>query len=88
MPRSDPLWKQAFDRLDRTLGERINEVARSEETATVVALVRRGQREFQRRAEQASRRSLHLFNLPAGSDVNRLLTQIAHLEREVRDLRK
>jgi phage host-nuclease inhibitor protein Gam len=31
---------------------------------------------------------LHLLNLPAGSDVNRLLVQIAALEREVRELRK
>ena len=39
-------------------------------------------------SEQASRRVLHSLNLPAGSDVNRLLGQIALLEREVRDLRK
>jgi hypothetical protein len=31
---------------------------------------------------------LHALNLPAGSDINRLLTQIAYVEREVRDLRK
>jgi hypothetical protein len=28
------------------------------------------------------------MNMPAGSDVNRLLTHIARLEREVRELRK
>ncbi|MET8430432.1 hypothetical protein [Nocardia sp. NPDC004860] len=36
--------------------------------------------------ERASRRLLHAFNLPAGSDINRVLTQIASLERSVRKL--
>ena len=41
-----------------------------------------------RTTEAPSRRLLHLFNLPAGSDTNRMLVQIASLEREVRELRK
>ena len=41
-----------------------------------------------RTTEAPSRRLLHLFNLPAGSDINRMLVQIASLERELRELRK
>ncbi len=88
MAGSDPRWKQTFDRLDRALGPRVNEIMRSDEVASLMALAQRGRRELEQRSEQASRRALHWFNLPAGSDVNRLLTEIAHLEREVRDLRK
>ena len=87
MASSSPLWKKVFDALDERLSPAINEMAQSEDAATLVALGRRGRSEFDRRMEQASRRTLHLLNLPAGSDVNRLLEHIARLEREVRDLR-
>ncbi len=86
--RSQPTWKQVFDSVEKVIGPRINGVVRSEEFATLVALNKRGQVELTRRLEQLSRRTLHVLNLPAGSDVNRLLTHIASLEREVRDLRK
>lgn len=86
--RSLPSWKQVFDSVERRVGPRINELARSEEVAALAALNKRSQTELSRRLEQVSRRALHVMNLPAGSDMNRLLTHIAHLEREVRDLRK
>ena len=81
-------WKRLFDTADRTVGSRVNDFARSEDFATMAALGRRAQTKLGQFAERASRRVLHSFNLPAGSDVNRLLGQIALLEREVRDLRK
>ena len=84
---TSPLWKQLFDAVDERLSPAINEMARSDDAAALAALGRRGRSEFDRRMEQASRRTLHLLNLPAGSDVNRLLEHIARLEREVRDLR-
>lgn len=87
MASSSPLWKQLFDAVDERLSPTINELARSEDAATLAALSRRGRSEIDRRMEQASRRALHLFNLPAGSDVNRLLEHIGRLEGEVRDLR-
>jgi hypothetical protein len=81
-------WKRLFDGLDRTVGSRVNDFARSEDFATMAALGRRAQTKIGQLSEQASRRVLHSLNLPAGSDVNRLLGQIALLEREIRDLRK
>jgi hypothetical protein len=87
MASSSPLWKQLFDALDERVSPTINDLARSEDAAALAALGRRGRSELDRRMEQTSRRALHLLNLPAGSDVNRLLEHIARLEREVRDLR-
>jgi hypothetical protein len=81
-------WKRLFDSVDRTVGSRLNSLAQSEDVATLAALGHRAQTKVGQLSEQASRRVLHAFNLPAGSDVNRLLRQIALLEREVRDLRK
>ncbi len=80
-------WKRVFDLVDARVSPVINELARSQDVAVLLALGVRAQREFERRAEQVSRRALHLLNLPAGSDVNRLLDHIARLEREVSDLR-
>lgn len=87
MATSSPLWKQVFDAVDQRLSPAIDELAQSDEAATLIALGRRSRSEVDRRMEQFSRRMLHLANLPAGSDVNRLLDHIASLEREVRELR-
>jgi hypothetical protein len=81
-------WKRLFDSVDRTVGSRLNTLAQSEDVATLAALGHRAQSKLGQLSEQASRRVLHSLNLPAGSDMNRLLRQIALLEREVRDLRK
>ena len=83
-----PPWKKLFDQLDSTIGSRVNDFVRGEDFATLVALAQRGQRELAARGERVTRRVLHSLNLPAGSDVNRLLAQIGNLEREVRELRK
>lgn len=88
MAPTTPLWKQAFDAVDRRVGPSLNEAAQSDQMATAAALAVRSRREMQQRVEQVSRRVLHAFNLPAGSDINRLLDHIAQLEREVRDLRE
>jgi hypothetical protein len=82
-----PTWKQVFDAAERTIGSRVNEFARSENFAILMGLVARARREMETRSERASRQLLHLANLPAGSDVNRLMGQIGKLEREVRELR-
>jgi hypothetical protein len=82
-----PTWKQVFDVAERTIGTRINEFAKSENAAILMGLATRASREMSTRTERLSRQVLHLANLPAGSDVNRLLTQIGKLEREVRELR-
>jgi hypothetical protein len=83
-----PVWKKLFDAADRTLGARVNEFARSENFAILAGLATRSRNELMSRFERSSRQWLHLMNLPAGSDVNRLMAQIGLLEREVRELRK
>jgi polyhydroxyalkanoate synthesis regulator phasin len=82
-----PRWKRLFDTLDRTVGTRVNELAQSEEVAALTVLGHRSRTGLAHFTEHTSRRVLHALNLPAGSDVNRLLSHIASLEREVRDLR-
>ena len=82
-----PVWKQLFDAVDRRFGSTVNELAQRDEVVALAALGLRSRTEIERAMERISRRALHFLNLPAGSDVNRLLQQIARVEREVRDLR-
>jgi hypothetical protein len=88
MAQAQPLWRQAFDRFERVAGKRVEELVDSDGFAVAAGIALRVQRDISDRSERASRRLLHVLNLPAGSDVKRLLCHIASLEREVRDLRK
>ncbi|GAB90714.1 hypothetical protein [Gordonia rhizosphera] len=51
-----------------------------------LGLAQRAGGTFSRTVERGSRRIMHALNLPAASDINRILTQVASLERTVRAL--
>jgi hypothetical protein len=85
---TDSLWRQAVGTLDTAITPAVERVAHDETFGLLVAVLHRTRRGAGSRIERASRHLLHALNLPAGSDVNRLLTQIASVERELRDLRK
>jgi hypothetical protein len=82
-----PLWKQLFDTVDKRFSPTINDFAKRDEVVALAALGLRSRTEIERTVERLSRRTLHFLNLPAGSDVSRLLQHIARVEAEVRDLR-
>lgn len=86
MENTSPLWKQLFDRAERVVGPALDGLVRTDEFAAFTALGQRGFIEIDRRLENTSRRLWHRLNLPAGSDINRLLEHIARLERHVSDL--
>lgn len=81
------LWKELFDKCDSRVGPGLTNVAKSEEFAAATALMRRTRRIAERRLEDVCRKVLRVFNLPAGTDVNRLLAHVAQLEIDVRALR-
>src|SRR5438876_5599997 len=83
-----PMWRSSFDAVESSLSSIIEQVTKSEALAVSMGLVQTVQRDVSRRTERASRRVLHLFNLPAGSDITRLLRQMGSVERQVRDLDK
>lgn len=88
MAEGKPLWWRGLDRVDRVLAPAVEGVVGHEAFSLGYAVVIRGRRGIAHRAERLSRQVLHALNLPAGSDVNRLLAQIASVEREVRELGK
>ncbi|WP_156869657.1 hypothetical protein [Sporichthya polymorpha] len=83
-----PTWRRGVDAVEGALSPVAGHVVRNETFALSVAVVARTRRGLAARAERMSRQGLHLLNLPAGSDINRLLRSIASLEREVRELAK
>ena len=83
-----PRWQREVGRVMNLVGPPLEAVARRDEFAIAVGLARTVRGDLQRRFERQSRRALHLFNLPAGSDIRALRNQIAGLERQIRDLGK
>jgi hypothetical protein len=83
-----PVWRQLYDRLATEVGPRLTEMTGSDEFAEATANAAALRRRVVRDLEQRSRRWLHMWNLPAGSDINVLRREIGELERQVRDLSK
>jgi hypothetical protein len=83
---SGPLWRQAYDAVEKAVSPRAEELVRTPGFALGVALARRATTVARSSARDLTARAWHLVNLPAGSDVHRLRTQIGALDREVRRL--
>jgi predicted transcriptional regulator len=86
MSEERPLWRQGFDAVEAAVGPRVKAAVGSEQFAVAVGLASRARRTAQRRLERTTRRLYHLANLPAGSDVTRILAEIAQLRRQIVEL--
>lgn len=83
---SKPLWRRAFDAVDRRVAGPVEAGARSDLFSDMVAVGWRMSQRMQHEIERRSRRALHLANLPSATDVRRLSEQVAALQRELREL--
>ncbi|WP_448609883.1 hypothetical protein [Geodermatophilus sp. URMC 60] len=81
-----PLWRQAFDAVERRVTPHADELVRSEAFTVGAALTRRAVTVARETARGATTRFWHLIDLPAGTDVSRLRAQVGALDREVRRL--
>ncbi len=81
-----PLWRQAFDAVDRRVAGPVEAGARSDLFADVVTVGWRISRRAQQEIERRTRRVLHMANLPTATDVRRLSEQVSALQRELREL--
>jgi hypothetical protein len=81
-----PRWRQGFDAIEGTVGPRLTALVNSEPFAVAVGLAARTEHVLRVRSERATRRVLHFWNLPAGSDVTRLLNEVGNLQQQVREL--
>ena len=81
-----PKWRQTFDSIEREVTPRLDTIIRSEQFAVATGLATQMQRRIAKQAARNTRRVLHLLNLPAGTDVTRLLNEIGQLKAQVRSL--
>jgi hypothetical protein len=88
MSRPRPLWRQAFDAVERRVAGPAERTVRTDAFNDVLTVAIRSSRAVQRAIERRSRRVLHLANLPTATDVKRLAEQNAQLHREIRELQR
>jgi len=83
MSANQPLWLRAVLRAERAVGTRVESAVRTDTYFDVVSRLNRLHGGVNRAAETLSGRWLHLFNLPAGSDVRRMREQLSRIERRL-----
>jgi hypothetical protein len=81
-----PLWRRLYDTAERAVAPCLESVVRSEHFARGTALAGWAQATARAQAAALSAGMWHLVNLPAGTDIARLRTQVGALDREVRRL--
>jgi hypothetical protein len=81
-----PRWRTTFDAVEREVAPRLQSAIQSEQFAVAVGLATRLRRTMHAQATRTSRRVLHQLNLPAGTDVSRILTEVGQLRQQVRQL--
>jgi hypothetical protein len=81
-----PSWRQGFDAVEKQLSPRLEGLVQSEQFAVAVGLAARVQRAVEGELARTTRRVLHRLNLPAGTDVSRILNEIGQLRVQVREL--
>ena len=86
MPDGKPLWRAAFDKVERSVAPQLERGVQTGTFAEALALVTKSQAQLRRFTERRTRQVWHLMNLPAGSDVRRLRQDVLHLERQVSEL--
>jgi len=83
-----PLWLEAIRRFERAIGVPVESAVRSDAHFDLVTQANRARTLMTRRFEELSEQWLHLFNLPAGSDVRRLREQLGRVERQLNRVAK
>jgi len=81
-----PLWRQAIEQYERSIGAPLEELVKSDEFAEAAARAAKGQAETQRELASSTTEWLHSLNLPAASDIAELRAEIQELRAEVRAL--
>lgn len=83
-----PQWLRTVLQLERAIGSRVEEMVTSDAYFDFVAHATRARKHVSDAVETVQEEWLHLFNLPAGTDVRRLREQISRMERELEGLTK
>jgi len=81
-----PAWRWTYDAVETTVTPWVEAVVHTGEFASSTTLLARTRRQVGDQVNGVAARFLHLFNLPARTDIQRLRRQVGALDREVRRL--
>ena len=81
-----PLWRLAFDAIERPIGAASESWVQTDVFMDALALTWKVQRRMASQMHRGLGLWFGLFDLPRRSDVNALVTQVASLERQVRQM--
>jgi hypothetical protein len=83
---SPPLWRLAFDAIERPIGAASESWVQTDVFMDALALTWKVQRRMASQMHRGLGLWFGLFDMPRRSDVNALVTQVASLERQVRQM--
>ena len=83
---SRPLWRRGMTPWSRRSARSWSSSSPATGSPRRSASCRELRRELEQRASRTTRQVLHRFNLPAATDVTRLLNEIGELKKQVRKL--
>lgn len=81
-----PRWRRAYDGLEHELAPRVEALVGSDMFATVLGLAVRSRRTIRAQIGRVTAGTLHLLNIPAATDVARILKAIGALDKQIRTL--
>jgi hypothetical protein len=83
-----PWWKKVFDAAEQRAAPPLGRALSNPNVIEAITLTMAVQRRASEDLAEFVRRQLHLANLPAGTDVQKVSNQIASLERQIRLLNR
>lgn len=83
-----PTWRRMFNTWEQAVSPGLEELTASPGFQDLLAIGARVNAGIASEAERMTRQWLHLWNLPAATDIRRLRQQVASLERELKVLRR
>ncbi|HEX2303439.1 MAG TPA: hypothetical protein VHH57_07425 [Gaiella sp.] len=87
-PPTQPLWVRLVHELERTIAAPVEAAVRSDEYFDLVTQLNRARAHVTKTVESISEEWLHLFNLPAATDLRRVREQLSRVERQLNTVAK
>lgn len=87
-PPAQPLWVRLVHELERSIAAPVEAAVRSDEYFDLVAQLNRARAHVTKTVESISEEWLHLFNLPAATDLRRVREQLSRVERQLNKVAK
>lgn len=85
---SEPLWVRFVNDVERAIARPVEAAVRSDEYFDLVTQLSRARARVTKTVEAVSEEWLHLFNLPAATDLRRVREQLARVERQLNRVAK